>query len=176
MTQSTSRPWKRLIPFRREGEHRTSVRIHSYLCADTPSDDLWARAVETLPQCIKSQIDWAHEKHANVQELQQLAEQAQTRATEKAWSISRSNGQKVIVRDLLAKVVKWVNHFKAVGDVVVQYDPVHAALPWAGFRFLLNVRLLIPMLLPRSPALGRCRRSRSVRRSAGLAPYRGRDH
>lgn len=102
-------------------------------------------------------MDWAHEKRASVQELQQLTEKSQTRATEKAWSISRSNGQKVIVRDLLAKVVKWVNHFKAVADVAIQYDPVHAALPWAGFRFLLNVRLLVSMLLLRSPTLGRCR-------------------
>jgi hypothetical protein len=29
--------------------------------------------------------------------------------------------------------------FKQVGDVAVQYDPAHAALPWAGIRFLLQV-------------------------------------
>lgn len=118
--------------------------LHPSVRADTPSDNLWARAVETLPQDIKIQIDWAQEKRANIQELQKVVQETQTRATEKAWSISRSNGQKVIVRDLLAKIVKWVNHFKAVGDVAVQYDPVHAALPWAGFRFLLDVRLPVP--------------------------------
>lgn len=37
------------------------------------------------------------------------------------------------------KLFAWVSKFKAIGDIVVQYDPGHAALPWAGFRFLLQV-------------------------------------
>lgn len=41
--------------------------------------------------------------------------------------------------DLFRKIVKWIDLFKQVGDTVVQYDPVHAALPWAGVRFLLQV-------------------------------------
>jgi len=35
--------------------------------------------------------------------------------------------------------VEWVKKFRDVGDVVVQYDPTHAALPWAGVRLLLQV-------------------------------------
>lgn len=58
---------------------------------------------------------------------------------DRSWSFKRKNGEKVIVRDVLAKVAKWVSHFKEVADIAVQYDPVHAALPWAGVRFLLNV-------------------------------------
>lgn len=42
--------------------------------------------------------------------------------------------------DLFSKIVKWIDIFKQVGDAAVQYDPVHAALPWAGVRFLLQVR------------------------------------
>jgi hypothetical protein len=41
----------------------------------------------------------------------------------------------------LAKVAKWADRFKEIGDIAVQYDPAHAALPWAGVRFLLQVRL-----------------------------------
>jgi hypothetical protein len=40
---------------------------------------------------------------------------------------------------LFSKLVKWIDLFKQVGDVAVQYDPVHAVLPWAGVRFLLQV-------------------------------------
>lgn len=36
-------------------------------------------------------------------------------------------------------MARWIDHFKEVVDVAVQYDPVHAALPWAGVRFLLQV-------------------------------------
>lgn len=68
-----------------------------------------------------------------------MTEQARKRSVDKSWSFKRKNGEIVFVRDLLAKAAKWANHFKDVGDIAVQYDPAHAALPWAGVRFLLNV-------------------------------------
>ena len=37
------------------------------------------------------------------------------------------------------KIAGYINKFKETADVVVQYDPVHAALPWAGVRLLLQM-------------------------------------
>jgi hypothetical protein len=37
------------------------------------------------------------------------------------------------------KLLSWMDRFKEIGDIIVQFDPVHAALPWAGFPFLLKV-------------------------------------
>ena len=48
-------------------------------------------------------------------------------------------GEEVVLRDVGMKILHWVATFKQIGDIIVQYDPVHAALPWAGFRFLLQV-------------------------------------
>lgn len=45
----------------------------------------------------------------------------------------------MILRDIFNKMVIWINMFKQIGDTVVQYDPGHAALPWAGVRFILQV-------------------------------------
>jgi hypothetical protein len=64
-------------------------------------------------------------------------EQADCRA--KQWKYQKPNGQKVYVRDILEKVAFWLEKVKDVGDVLVQYDPAHASLPWAGARFLLTV-------------------------------------
>ena len=36
-------------------------------------------------------------------------------------------------------MVNWIDKFKQIGDTVVQYDPGHAALPWAGVRFILQI-------------------------------------
>ena len=58
---------------------------------------------------------------------------------EKRLRYRKSNGEVVILRDILDKIAVWVQKFKDVGDIVVQYDPVHTALPWAGVRFLLQV-------------------------------------
>ncbi|RSL80990.1 hypothetical protein CEP52_017293 [Fusarium oligoseptatum] len=102
-------------------------------------DDLWSAAIRTLGDELTSQIDFAQDsKKKTLDELLAVTEQARKRLVDKSWSFKRKSGEVVFVRDLLAKAAKWVNHFKAVGDTVVQYDPVHAALPWAGVRFLLN--------------------------------------
>jgi len=57
----------------------------------------------------------------------------------KRWRYKRKSGETVVFQDLFAKIVKWIDLFKQIGDNAVQYDPVHAALPWAAVRFLLQV-------------------------------------
>ncbi|KAI8650762.1 NACHT domain-containing protein [Fusarium keratoplasticum] len=105
-------------------------------------DDLWSAAIRTLGHELTSQIDFAqNSKKKTLDELLAVTDQERKRLVDKSWSFKRKDGEVVFVRDLLAKAAKWVNHFKAVGDTVVQYDPVHAALPWAGVRFLLNVAI-----------------------------------
>lgn len=89
---------------------------------------------------MRSQINFDQQtKEDALSQVLAATDQARAQLVDKSWSFRRKNGQKVIVRDVLAKVAKWVNHFKDVGDIAVQYDPVHAALPWAGIRFLLKV-------------------------------------
>lgn len=48
-------------------------------------------------------------------------------------------GKQIAVRDVANRVLTWVDKFTAVGDTVVQYGPVHAALPCAGIQLLLQV-------------------------------------
>jgi hypothetical protein len=55
------------------------------------------------------------------------------------WKYTRKSGETVIVRDLFEKFVRWIDMFKEIGDVAIQYDPAHAALPWAGIRLILQV-------------------------------------
>lgn len=43
------------------------------------------------------------------------------------------------MREKAERLMGWVTKFRDIGDIVVQYDPVHAALPWAGVRFILTV-------------------------------------
>lgn len=59
----------------------------------------------------------------------------------KRWKFKKSTGEQIIVRDLFAKIARWIAKFKEAGDVAAQYDPAHASLPWAGVRILLQVRI-----------------------------------
>lgn len=36
------------------------------------------------------------------------------------------------------RLVGWIMKFKELGDIAIQYDPVHTAVPWAGVRLILH--------------------------------------
>jgi hypothetical protein len=56
----------------------------------------------------------------------------------KRWKAT-IGGKEVILRDVLGKIVRWIDHFKAAGDIAVQFNSGAASLPWAAVRFLLQV-------------------------------------
>ncbi|KAM0238863.1 hypothetical protein ACHAP5_008552 [Fusarium lateritium] len=104
----------------------------------TVSGELWSKAIADLGNDLPSEI-FTHPENKTLQELLPNTDSSRERLENKSWSFQRKNGEIVYVRDLLAKASKWINHFKSVGDIAVSYDPIHAALPWAGVRFLLTV-------------------------------------
>src|SRR5271170_349505 len=53
----------------------------------------------------------------------------------KRWTLT-FRGHTIALRKEADKVV---DKFKQVGDIVVNADPIHAGLPWAGIRLLLEV-------------------------------------
>jgi len=57
-----------------------------------------------------------------------------------SWTIS-FKGHELIVNDVTHKILDGLEKFKTIGDIVVNVDPLHAGLPWAGIRLLLQVGL-----------------------------------
>ena len=114
------------------------------------SSDLWAAALTRLSvedrQCVAFE---GQDRLDVLTDLRDLTDQAKISSIEKRWRfhrLGRGGGtETVVLRDLFSKIVVWIDRFKTIGDIVVQYDPVHAALPWAGVRFLLQV--FMPSLL-----------------------------
>jgi hypothetical protein len=101
---------------------------------------LWSAAKKELGDELLSQVHFEQgDKQKTLAELFEATQKAEERMRGKSWSFKRENGKVVFVRDLLAKATKWIKHFEAVGDIMVQCDPVHAGLPWAGVRFILIV-------------------------------------
>ena len=66
------------------------------------------------------------------------AEQKKNLCLQTRWNFKAANGDEVIIRDVIEKIINWLNTFKAIGDMAMQYDPGQASLPWAGVRFLLQ--------------------------------------
>lgn len=111
--------------------------------ADTPllRNDLWADAAQQLSSNEKRHINFSRPDKLNVlAELHADAEKLRQRSIASRWKYTRKSGETVVIRDVFEKIVRWIDTFKQIGDVAVQYDPAHASLPWAGIRFLLQVR------------------------------------
>ena len=100
--------------------------------------NLWTEALqhsslkEKDRECIANIIPTRLDDILHVVEAQQVSYRA-NRVT-----IKGRKGERIVLSDIFAKITEWVKTFVAVGDVAVQYDPGHAALPWAAVRFILQ--------------------------------------
>jgi len=117
-----------------------SLDDQSHLLIHSISNDIWASAAAQLSEEDRRNINFScPDKRKVVESLAILVETSKQRCMDKRWRYTRKSGEIVILRDLFEKVIKWINLFKEAGDMAIQYDPVHAALPWAGVRFILQV-------------------------------------
>ncbi|KAJ4258131.1 hypothetical protein NW762_008272 [Fusarium torreyae] len=115
------------------------------MAAETPApgqtyaQSLWGQAFDSLSGELKATLNQAttHKRDVLAAVLN-AAENQRTISLRKRWKFKRSNGEVVIVRDVLEKIAKWVDCFKAVGDTAVQFDASNASLPWAAVRLLLQ--------------------------------------
>jgi hypothetical protein len=102
--------------------------------------NLWDKAVDSLKEKDKQNVDFQRSnKRAILLDLLGEIQKKKQLCIERRMKYKRKNGQSVVLYDVFEKIVNWVNKFKDIGDVAMQYDPGHAALPWAGIRFFLQV-------------------------------------
>lgn len=123
-----------------ESNTTTPTYANQAVLSLSPSQERWAHACRNLSQ----------EEQKWVLSLQQTSSQLSidsiisTLRTKQQDCEAKSytfkfQGKDIILRDVAEKTIFWLNKFKDVGDIAVNFDPVHAALPWAGVRFLLQV-------------------------------------
>ncbi|KAJ0379072.1 hypothetical protein COL26b_002547 [Colletotrichum chrysophilum] len=108
---------------------------------NVPSN-LWDIARKRLTHDEEAQLaKVVVENNTLSQQLLELVYAKQQQCMDRRLKFKRSNGDVIVLRDIFEKVVKWLQKFKEVGDVATQYDPAHAALPWAGVRMLLQIAI-----------------------------------
>jgi ankyrin repeat protein len=106
---------------------------------NAPAHDLWKKAVDSLDSRVIAGLDPAKTGIRDiVTAVFRVAQTKRNESAKKRWRISRRGKQDIIVRDVIEKIIFWIDRFKDVGDNAVQYDPGHAALPWAAVRFILQ--------------------------------------
>ena len=105
------------------------------------SHDLWNKALDSIGVELKDSLDLTNVSRGNI--LSKALEEARKKkkvCAQKCWTLKKRNGEIIILRDVVEKIIVWVEKFMAVGDAAMQYDPVHAAPAWAAFRFVLQVK------------------------------------
>ena len=104
-------------------------------------EDPWQVAVRELEDKAKKDFDNV-EKIDTLSEVLDLAKlNRQIYYNKRNWSYKKRNGNVVYFHEYYAKIVTALERFKEIGDTIVQYDPAHAALPWAAVRFFLQTTI-----------------------------------
>ena len=102
--------------------------------------NLWDKAVDHLSEDDQQQFDFSQEdKRAALESLLSTVETQKADNINAQLVIRRRQEKPIVLREILAKIVNYINKFKEVGDIITQYDPAHAALPWAAVRLVLQV-------------------------------------
>jgi hypothetical protein len=109
----------------------------------TAPKSLWAKAISELDmQESATLVDFIK---SNPQDMASVLENIRHKtqrivdAKRESASKIKVNGEEIVLKDIGMKILVWIDKFKEIGDLAAQVDPVHAALPWAIFRFLLEV-------------------------------------
>lgn len=105
--------------------------------------NLWEEAVKTVDAKWQEQLTALTDLSCGPTKLLEGLAKQQKLCRAREWKCYNLNRQKVHVREILESVAFWLEKVQQVGDAIVQFDPVHAALPWAGARFLLMVSRLL---------------------------------
>jgi hypothetical protein len=108
-----------------------------------PHQDLWNNALSHLTVEEKAIVlEHSPPGSASLDEMLNdilNAAQEKRRICEaKHWEVE-FRGHRVILRKVADAVCDSLDKFKQIGDVVVNVDPLHAGLPWAGIRLLIQV-------------------------------------
>ena len=105
---------------------------------------LWREAAKTVQGSLQIDVENDDRRSVLAKILKEASEkQEQAAANRQRWLIRRSNGKCIDLHKLYSRILTVIQRFKAVGDIAVNADPIHAGLPWAFVRALLQVSTLV---------------------------------
>ena len=139
-TPTTSDPAPKKPRLKEPTDTKNGTILTSRQSQGIPVRDLWGHALEKVSVEEKAAISRIASdcKLDTLRHLHTAAEKKRNDCEGQRWKFEL-NGRKIILRDVAEKIIFWIDKFKQIGDIAVNFDQVHASLPWAGIRFLLEV-------------------------------------
>ncbi|KAI0105523.1 hypothetical protein GGR51DRAFT_192292 [Nemania sp. FL0031] len=106
------------------------------------SQSKWEQALQRLNKEDQEQfrrIKDSSDKHRVVLDAVLTATNARKEeCLRRKWKLATIKGRKIYIRDILEKLSVWVKKLIVIGDIAIQYDQAHAALPWAAVRLIMQ--------------------------------------
>ncbi len=110
------------------------------MTASQNATGLWRRALQVLHPNDKQLISaFQYDPRCVLVDVLAEAQAKRDAAISKRWRFKKSDGSTIILRDVFEKIVRSISKYTQAVDVAANADPIHAGLPWAVFRFLLQV-------------------------------------
>lgn len=108
--------------------------------ASQPKDP-WEEALDSLSDADRTALQVVSRPSLDVlQDLLKVIEQRKDDSVSKRCKFA-FRGKTIVLRDVFDAIAIWVGKFLEVGDVAVQFDSHHAALPWAAIRMILQATI-----------------------------------
>ncbi|THW35816.1 hypothetical protein D6D21_08999 [Aureobasidium pullulans] len=105
------------------------------------TQNLWTAAVAKLPEKDQKALEQPKSGTATTSLIDDAlagVKSSEDKVNRNLIRVKTKRGE-VPLRHYVDKLSKVLVQFREIGDTLVQYDPGHAALPWAGVRLLLNI-------------------------------------
>jgi len=117
-----------------------------------PRRDLWNEALQTLSPkenefISKNSASTSSSISTTLEEILKNVQVKREACQQKQWTI-KYREKTPPLHDMASKVCGLLEKFKQFGDIAVNVDPLHAGLPWACVRLLLQVCYLLYYVCP----------------------------
>jgi len=110
-----------------------------------PYRSLWQRAYsiakDQLSENERKQFDLSAAGNDSIESAISAAKDAQKAAKEKRWVYRNEQGNEVVVMERVGKILRGMETYAKVVDILVQSSPKISALVWGSARFILQVSL-----------------------------------
>ncbi|RDW66000.1 hypothetical protein BP6252_09635 [Coleophoma cylindrospora] len=108
--------------------------------------NLWTQAAASLDAHLDFDLPQSDQNNI-IQDIVISVQRRHNECLRKGWKYKNDKGDIIVLQDVFLKIITWVKQFIHVGVTIAQYDPAHAALPWAGVRSLLQIAVDNPQTL-----------------------------
>ena len=109
----------------------------------TSAPPLWQRvhsiAKDQLSRKEREQLDLLTAGNGSIESAISAAKDAHKAAKDRRWVYRRKQGNDIVVMERVGRILRGMENYARIGDILIQSNPEITALVWGAARFILQV-------------------------------------